>query len=200
MGDRVTNHSAAVRLAVLVLAGCLSVPAGARAVPPPASGEDDAVRELTLRAAFVFNFARFVEWPREALPDTASLRLGVFAPDAVPPPFAALAGRRVRGHLVRVLPLRPADDPSGCHLIYCNDATPAQQSALLAGARGHPVLTVGEGRGFMDGGGMIELLTRDNRLRFRIRPDAVRGVGLRVGASLLQLADEVLDRPREGSR
>ncbi len=52
----------------------------------------------------------------------------------------------------------------------------------------------------MDRGGMIELLTRDNRLRFRIRPGAARAVGLRVGASLLQLADEVLDQPREVPR
>jgi hypothetical protein len=200
VGDRVTFHSAAMRLAALGLAVCLLVPVGARAVPPAVSGENDSDRELNLRAAFVFNFARFVEWPREALPDTASLRLGVFAPDQVPAPFAALRGRLVRGHTVRVVPLGPADDPSDCHLIYCNDAAAAQLTALLAGARGHPVLTVGESRDFMDRGGMIELLTRDNRLRFRIRPDAARAVGLRVGASLLQLADEVLDQPREVSR
>lgn len=200
MGDRVTFHSAAVRLAVLGLAGCLLVSAGARALPSPAAGEDDSARELNLRAAFVFNFARFVEWPREALPDTGSLRLGVFASDEIPAPFATLRGRLVRGHVVRVVPLGPADDPSNCHLLYCNDATAAQITALLAGIRGHPVLTVGEGRDFMDRGGMIELLTRDNRLRFRIRPDAARAVGLRVGAPLLQLADEVLDQPREVSR
>lgn len=200
MGDRVTIRSAAVRLAALVLAGSLSACVSARALPPPAPGEDDAARELNLRAAFVFNFARFVEWPGAALLDTASLRLGVFAPAAIPAPFAALAGRRVRGHVVRVVPLRPADDPADCHLVYCGDATSAQQAALLAGARGHPILTVGEGRGFMESGGMIELLTRDNRLRFRIRPDAARDAGLRIGAPLLQLADEVLDRPPEVSR
>ena len=200
MGDRVTFHSAAVRLAVLGLAACLLVSAGARAMPSPAAGESESARELNLRAAFVFNFARFVEWPREALPDTAILRLGVFAPDKVPAAFAALQGRLVRGHVVRIVPLGPADDPSNCHLLYCNEATAAQLTALLTCTRGHPVLTVGEGRDFMDGGGMIELLTRDNRLRFRIRPNAARAVGLRVGASLLQLADEVLDQPREVSR
>jgi hypothetical protein len=179
---------------------CLLVSATARAVLPPVSGENDSARELNLRAAFVFNFARFVEWPRAALSDTASLRLGVFAPDKVPAPFAALQGRLVRGHVVRIVPLGPADDPSDCHLLYCGDATAAQLTALLAGIRGHPVLIVGDGRDFLDNGGMIELLTRDNRLRFRIRPYAARAVGLRVGASLLQLADEVLDQPPEVSR
>lgn len=200
MGDRLTQYSSAVRLTALGLVVCLFVSASARAVPPPASGEDDSARELNLRAAFVFNFARFVEWPREALPDTASLRIGVFAPDELPAPFATLQGRLVRGHVVRIVPLGPADNPSNCHLLFCNEATAAQLTALLASARGHPVLTVGEGRDFMDRGGMIELLTRDNRLRFRIRPDAARAVGLKVGASLLQLADEVLDQPREVSR
>lgn len=200
MGDRVTQYSSAVRLTALGLVVCLFVSMSARAVPPPASGEDDSARELNLRAAFVFNFARFVEWPREALPDTAGLRIGVFAPDKLPAPFATLQGRLVRGHVVRIVPLGPADNPSNCHLLFCNEATAAQLTALLASARGHPVLTVGEGRDFMDRGGMIELLTRDNRLRFRIRPDAARAVGLRVGASLLQLADEVLDQPREVSR
>jgi len=200
VGDRVTQYSAAVRLTTLGLVVCLFVSTGARAVPPPASDEDDSARELNLRAAFVFNFARFVEWPREVLPDTASLRLGVFAPDKLPAPFAALHGRRVRGRVVRIVPLGPADDSSDCHLLYCNEATAAQLTALLANARGHPVLTVGEGRDFMERGGMIELLTRDNRLRFRICPDAARAVGLRVGAPLLQLADEVRDRPREVSR
>ncbi len=136
MGDRVCIHALAVRLAAFALAGCLLVPAAARAVPPPDSGEDDSARELNLRAAFVFNFARFVEWPREALPDTASLRLGVFAPDKVPAPFAALQGRRVRGHVVHIVPLGPADDPSNCHLLYCNEATSAQLTALLACTRG----------------------------------------------------------------
>jgi len=200
VGDRVYLHALALRLAALALAGCLLVPATARAVPPPAPDGDDAARELSLRAAFVFNFARFVEWPPEALADTASLRLGVFAPNKVPAPFAALRGRQVRGHVVRIVPLGPANDPADCHLLYCGAATPAQLAVLLAGVRGHPVLTVGEGTGFIDGGGMIELITRDNRLRFRVRPDAARTVGLRVGSSLLQLADEVLDRPAEVSR
>ncbi len=202
MGDRVCIHSLAVRLAAIALAGCLLAPATARALPPPAPDPDgnDAARELNLRAAFVFNFARFVEWPREALPDTASLRLGVFTPDKVPAAFVALQGRLVRGHVVRIVPLGPVDDPSDCHLLYCHDASAAQLTALLAGTRGHPVLTVGEGRNFTDCGGMIELLTRDNRLRFRILPDAARAVGLRVGAPLLQLADEVLAQPREVSR
>lgn len=200
MGNRITFHSAAVRPAALGLVVCLLVSATARAVPPPVSGENDPARELNLRAAFVFNFARFVDWPREALPDTASLRLGVFAPDKVPAPFAALQGRLVRGHVVRIVPLGPTDDPSDCHLLYCSETTATQLTALLANTRGHPILTVGEGRDFMDRGGMIELLTRDNRLRFRIRPDTARAVGLRVGASLLQLADEVLDQPPEVSR
>lgn len=158
------------------------------------------LREQNLRAAFVFNFARFVDWPQYALPDTGSLRLGVFASGGLPASFAALDGRRVRGHVVRVVPLGPADDPAGCHLLYCNDASATQLAALLAGSRGHPVLTVGEGERFSAGGGMIELLTRDNRLRFRIRPDAARGAGLRISAALLQLADEVLDQPREVPR
>lgn len=200
MGGRVVFHALAVRLAAIALAGCLLAPATARALPPPVSGEDESVRELSLRAAFVFNFARFVEWPREALPDTASLRLGVFAPDEVPAPFAALRGRLVRGHVVRVVPLGSTDDPADCHLLYCGNATATQLSGLLAGVREHPVLTVGEGRDFVDSGGMIELLTRDNRLRFRIRPDIARAAGLRIGAPLLQLADEVLAQPREASR
>lgn len=200
MGDRVVLRAAAARLALLGLAGCLLLSAGAGAVPPPAPDGKDPVRELNLRAAFIFNFARFVEWPREALADTASLRLAVFTADTIPAPFAALRGRQVRGHVVRVVPLGPADDPAACHLLYCSDATEPQLAALLAGARGHPVLTVGEGRGFTDNDGMIELVTRDDRLRFRIRPDAARAVGLRIAAPLLQLADEVLDRSREASR
>ena len=147
-----------------------------------------AVTQPALKAAFLFNFAKFVEWPTDAVA-SSPLTLCVLDDVSVEDALSQLVnGDSVNGRMVTLLkgvrnhPLR------GCHLIYVGDSDPARAIATLDEVKGAPVLTVGDGDGFARGGGMIGLFVEDGRMRFAINPNAAHRAGLRLSSQLLKLA------------
>lgn len=150
--------------------------------------------EYDVKAAFLLNFSRFVEWPgaRRGQP----FRLCTLEPD----PFgtrleAATAGETWESRAIevhRLTSLREAD----CHLLY----VPAGATSLFRAGRTtlarQPVLTVGEDRDFLSTGGMIRLFIEANRVRFSVNQKACEEAGLRVSSRLLRLAREVLTPER----
>jgi hypothetical protein len=177
-----------------VIALCL-VGAGERAV---AQATPEAL-EYRVKAAYLLNFTRYVEWPPSAFtgPD-ATLNVCVVGRD----PFGevldqTIGGRRVAGRSLRVLrPDRPASDL--CHVAFVGDAPAAVREAWLAALRTEATLTVGETRSFAQDGGMIAFVIQDETVRFEINVGAVRSGGLRMSSRVLTLATR-LYREREGT-
>ena len=156
-----------------------------------------AVTQPALKAAFLFNFAKFVEWPAESsqagpltacvLDDTAveeSLNQLVSGPPASGRPVALLKGARNRS--LRL-----------CHVLYVGDSDPARIAATLDELKAAPILTVGDGDAFARNGGMIGLFIEDGRMRFAINPDAAQRAGLRLSSRLLSLA-KIVKEVRHG--
>lgn len=142
--------------------------------------------EAEVKAAFVFNVAKFAEWPADALPNGARLR--VCAPGSqggLGAALAALDGRVVGGHAVEVVGGASAQ---ACHiLVALGDAPDARRApAATAGT-----LTIGDGLEFIDGGGMIGVGIVDNRVQFAVNLPAVRRAGIRLPAQFLKLAKRV---------
>jgi hypothetical protein len=150
--------------------------------------------EYDVKAAFLLNFARFVEWPatRRAQP----FNLCTLLPD----PFgarleAATAGETWEGRAIAVrrLPsLRDAD----CHLLYVPGGAMDEFRSHRSVVVGQPVLLVGESADFIDAGGMIRLFLDEKYVRFAVNQDAATSAGLRVSSRLLRLARPVV--PRRG--
>jgi len=149
-----------------------------------------ASNEYGLKAAFLLNFARYVEWPPAAFSGAdGPLRIGVAGRD----PFdgeldRALAGKSAAG---RPLTSRAFSDPSeahGFHMVFVSRDQAAQLPALLAAAGTSPVLFVGESDGFCRAGGDIELYLEDEHIRFRINPAHSARAGLAISSKLLHLA------------
>lgn len=142
-----------------------------------------------LKAAFVYNFAKFTEWPEEASPATGkTLNLCVTGDDELTAALGKLSGKKVRQWRVTTRYFAGAV-PDGCHLLYIGNSRGQLSSLLLASVRTRPVLTIGQSARFAEQGGIIQLYNSNGRLRFLINLTASRRAGLKLSSRLLNLAD-----------
>lgn len=149
----------------------------AQSITPPA-----------LRAAFLLNFAKFVEWPLDQ-PENGPLCLCVLDDVAVEESLAQLMdGAPVSGRGVTLSRSVHPRALRGCHVLYVGDGDAERIAATLDELKHAPVLTVGDSEAFARGGGMIGLFVEDGRMRFAINPDAAHRAGLRLSSRLLSLA------------
>jgi hypothetical protein len=160
-------------------------------LPNRAPAQDaPASLERQVKAAYLLNFTRYVEWPPRAFPDSeAPVTLCVVGGDDAMPETVrrTIEGRRSRGRPVRLLrPDVPAQSGE-CHLVFLSAETPLLET-WLAALRNTPILTVGEGTGFLRRGGMIAFVIVDQTVRFLIDDRAARGSGLRISSRVLALA------------
>ena len=152
----------------------------------PAVASND---EYRLKAAFLLNFAKLVEWPESTAPAPgAPLVLAVVGSAGVRESIAAgLSGADVAGHPVVVRGIDEPSDVAGCHIVFVSEGE-GDATALVAAARGSSALSVGESRDFARLGGVINFFQEDRKLRFEINPDAADRAGLRISSRLLGLA------------
>jgi hypothetical protein len=156
--------------------------AGAAAAQP-------ARLEVQVKAAYLYKFAGFVDWPGSAFPRPDSpLVIGVAGSDELAAQLEqVVAGRSVGSHPLAVRRLRHGDSPAGLHVLYVG--APERWTELLAGARGQPLLTVGDDAEVP--GNMIRFLVLEERLRFEVALGQVASSGLRISARLLAAAVRV---------
>jgi hypothetical protein len=141
-----------------------------------------------LKAAFLFNFVKFTQWPAVALADTAALTMCVVQDPAVGDALAqAVRNRVVQGREIRVAQPQPGETLRQCHVLYVSGARPAVEK-VVATVADAPVLTVSDVRAFADIGGVAQLHVQQGQLRFAIAVDAARRSGLQISSRLLALS------------
>jgi hypothetical protein len=149
---------------------------------------DARVDEYQVKAAFLYNFAKFVEWPQRDAPRT-SFVLGIAANDRIVEVVdTVVRGKTVHGRPLQLRTLRPGEDPSDCDMLFVTDAEDRQAGDLVRRARDGGVLTVGEGDLFLRDGGMIRFVAEGNRVRFQINAAGARAAGFTISSQLLSLA------------
>lgn len=149
----------------------------------PCAFAQDVSLEYRVKAAYLLNFARFVEWPPAAR--SGPLTICVAGRDV----FGPVLAETVRNETVEGRPLvaRVILEPEpGCHVIFVPRGAAAQ--AYLRAMRETPVLTVGETPEFLAEGGVVNFLRDGDNVRFEINPAAADRAGLRVSSRLLRLA------------
>lgn len=155
------------------------------------------VEEYQVKAAYLYNFAKFVDWPAQAFISPASpISICVLGED----PFGGTLQEVVRGKTAggRVLMVRTASDMSsarGCHVLFISAVEWKTNRPALGHLAGGGVLTVGESPGFTTGGGIVGFKLEGRRVRFEINVEAARQAQLQISSKLLSLAEIV--RPRE---
>jgi hypothetical protein len=175
------------RFIALTAAAVLSV----AACPQPTTAAD-AVPAATLRAAFLFNFARFTEWPGDG--PAGPLTLCVVGDPAVADALDHLAGdRQIGGRDVSIARLVSPRAVKTCQLLYLASPDAVAQARMLDEVARLPILTIGEGEQFVHIGGVVGLFLDSGRMRFAINTDAVLRAGLKLSSRLLGLAKVLRD-------
>jgi hypothetical protein len=171
------------RCAALAALTCLLVPLDAQAGPAPT--------EPQVKAAFIYNFAQFVQWP--TAPQTpGAVTVCLLGTSALGNFLSALSGRPVGGATLRVRTV--AGDQPFCNILVIPDGEADQLPAALEKSRGGHVLIVGETPGLAERGAAINLFLEQNRVRFEVNIDAANRAGLAISSQLLRLARIVHDR------
>jgi len=152
--------------------------------------QESAPTEYQLKAAFLLNFAKFVEWPPRVFAEaTSPIVLGILGEN----PFGDVLKRTIRDKTINDRPLvikefRSAAEATNCHLLFIGASQKAHLPEILAGLRGASVLTVGETDRFTESGGMINFIRQGNKIRFQINEATAKSVGLKISSKLLNLA------------
>jgi hypothetical protein len=178
--------SGAKRTALLLAVALGAVPFVPLAPFAPAAAAE-ASAEYGVKAAFLYNFTKFVRWPPGA--DQGDLALCVFGEN----PFGDGLEKLVHGVLLegrRLVVRRPADLGAlkGCQVLFVSRSERERVREILASVEDAPVLTVSDMDGFLDQGGMIELVVEENKVRFLVRQDVAERHRLEISSKLLSLA------------
>lgn len=149
-----------------------------------------AVDEYQVKAAFLYNFANFVEWPSTAFKtDKDPMQICVLGVN----PFGRslvdlLKGKTVSGRPIAVADIADSNHASACHIVFVSSSEGKRARDILKGLPATGVLTVGETNGFASEGGMVNFTREEGRLRFEINPTIAVDARLRISSRVLQLA------------
>lgn len=165
-----------------------------------ATAQDAGPTEYQLKAAFLVNFAKFIDWPPGSFANPqAPFAVCILGAD----PFGAtiddtLRGQSIGGRAVIVQRVRDASQLRHCQIAFISASEKDHLREILQNVRGANVLLVGETDGFASQGGAIQFQMQDEHIRFSINPDAAERAGLRVSSKLLSLATIVHDAAGDG--
>ena len=155
-----------------------------------AAAQSDQPSEYEVKAAFLFNFTKFVEWPENAFTNPrAPIVIGVIGDD----PFGEslvhiVEGQQAQGRSIEVVKYRHGDELRRCHVLFISASERQRTEQILASLHQASVLTVSDMDGFAEAGGAIQFVIQENRVRFVVNLDVATQNKLRVSAKLLALA------------
>lgn len=165
---------------------------------PLACAQTPFPAEYRIKAEYLANFAKFVEWPDDAFAGgdgafvigvLGNFRFGVSLSEAV-------TGKTVRGKRIKIQILNPRDNLRECHILFIGGSDKKHFAEILASLRGASVLTVGESDEFLEAGGTISFRTVEERVRFEVNLSGAETARLRMSSQLLAAARSIRNDPR----
>jgi hypothetical protein len=166
-----------------------------------AAAQAQSATEYQVKAAFLFNFARFVEWPADAFPSAdAALQICVLGQDPFGRDFEqVIVDKTVNGHRIEIAHPDGVPQARACQILFIAASETTRLRTILLGLKGASVLTVGDTPGFAILGGAINFVLDDGRVRFEVNLKAAELAHLKISARLLTVAKVVLNGEREGN-
>ncbi len=154
-------------------------------VPTMASENEGDTKDL-IRAAMVYNFCKFVDWPKDNQPDR--LILGVMGGDFSSPDFSSIDGKTVKHLALEVRNVSSRTELSECNLVFISEIPELKMMDAFAESRNESILTISEIDDFCVQGGIIQMVTRRGKMRFFINRQAADDAGLSLSSQLLKMA------------
>lgn len=159
----------------------------------PANGGSQPNEDLEakVKAGFLLNFARYVEWPAGAFASTNSpVIIGVLGLDNLGRNLdVTVEGKTVEAHPVQVKRARRLSDLGECHVLFICASERDRLPRIVSGLEGKPMLTVSDMEDFTNEGGMVLLKRKSGTMRFDINREVAEKAGLKISSKLLKLAE-----------
>jgi hypothetical protein len=181
----VIKHILRYGLAAFIACGILLAPLFARA---------DDNKEYLVKAAFIYNFVKFIQWPGDlAIGKKTNIDVCVVGDGPLLSTinvFKAASTAKLSLSLVEEKNWRNA--PSHCHILFIGDSEEGNVAEIVAGLKGQPILTVSDIDHFAENGGMIGFTTSDNKIKLIVNTRSTAAAGMKVDAQLLEIALKVI--------
>jgi hypothetical protein len=177
-------------IAIVMLTAIASVPSR------HAIGEENL--EYQVKAAFLFNFAKFIEWPPQAFDNPDSpIVIGVLGEN----PFSnslrlTVDGKTINNRRLMVKQFETPTDARVCHILFISPSERRRLPLIFDTLKGSPVLTVGESADFMNEGGVIRFVLEEDKVRFEINLEAAARAAIKLSSKLLKLARFIKGGPK----
>jgi hypothetical protein len=166
---------------------------GAALTPLTCTAQAGQPTEYEVKAAFIHNIAKFVEWPAAAR-TKGTLRFCVLGQDQSGGALDALRGKPIGDAVWEVLPVDRQGNLHQCRVLFIAASESGSLSQVLNDIKGYAVLTVGDTGGYAVQGVMVNFYLEQNRVRFEINAEAASRAGLRISSHLLKLA-RIVEEP-----
>lgn len=163
---------------------------------PGVSAESVQFKEYLIKAAFLYNFIKFVDWPSESFKDDAApINLCVLGDDPFGEALDTIRDKRVKGRRLVIKRVRRVSQIEGAHLLFISTSEKGRVKQILKSLTDAPVLTISEMEGFGQKGGIINFITVDNKIQFEINSEKAQHHKLKISSQLLKLARIVRSDP-----
>jgi hypothetical protein len=151
-------------------------------------------REYKLKAAFLYQFTNYVDWPSGAFSDGGTLLIGILGKDSFGASLNALEKKTVKGRRLVVKRSSTVEDLRSCQIVFVSASEGQRMAQIAAGLKGSNALLVGELDGFAQKWGMINFVSDGNKVRFEVNLEAAKRAGLQLSGRLLKVAKIVSDQ------
>jgi hypothetical protein len=159
-----------------------------------AGAQSPTAGEYQVKAAFLYNFAKFIEWPPSSFSDaSAPLQICIFGRD----PFGEglrniTSNKTINGRKIEIDTVVDLQHARSCHILFIASSVTMPVKDIVEGLRGASVLTVGDTKGFAEQGGMINFVLENDRVQFEVNRKAADGAALKISSKLLSVAKLVI--------
>ena len=181
------------RILIMMLLS-LSVLAGGSSIVNPNPPDSP---EYLIKAAYLYNFTKFVEWPSEAFKDNLSpINLYILGTDPFGEALDSIKNRKIHGRRLNIKHVNHIEETSGCHILFISASERDNLRSIFRVLKNSTILTVSEIENFSQRGGIINFILVENKIHFEINPDAAQQSGLKISSQLLKLAKIVTPESR----
>ena len=164
---------------------------------PAMAGNSAQDREQKIKAAFLYNFINFVDWPEEKMSDNDEpVIIGIIGNKDFVNAFDPIRDKQIKGKNIIIKYFKNLNELKKCHVVLlciCGSTSPGNSREIIDALGDSPVLTVGEQADFLENGGNINFLTVDHKIRFEINLDSAKRNNLKIRSKLLKLAKRVIN-------
>ena len=148
------------------------------------------VSEYQVKAAYLYNFAKFVDWPAQVFGDsTEPFRMCVLNNRSFEATLQNMvAGKAIAGRPISVVGVQNGEQSRNCQILFISSSQDRLGRRIVEDLQGASILTVGESKGFVEDGGIINFVWQDDRVQFEVNHGAASHAGLRVSSRLVSIA------------